>query len=148
MQTNKYNKRTLLKHTSRVFFSYMHANSGGVQARDSPHTAAREHYYLPFPSLAETDRAGEDNLGLLAEGGPGSSTLSAIVFLRFSVNAYIPRRIALPVKSRADVRMKSPRSRTPDVFPFPFHGTIHAYNAMQCNDSMFSPPLMLPFKIF
>lgn len=34
--------------------------------------------YLPFPSLADTDRAGEDSLGLLAEGGPDSRTLSAI----------------------------------------------------------------------
>lgn len=127
-------QKKALKNTRRVFFSYMHANGCGVQARDTPHTAAREHYYLPFPSLAETDRAGEDNLGLLAEGGPESSTLSAIVFLRFSVNAYIPRRIALPVQSRADVRMKSPRSRAPDVFPFPFHGTIRACNAMlQCS---------------
>lgn len=34
---------------------------------------------LPFPSLADTERAGEDSLGLLAEGGPDSRTLSAIV---------------------------------------------------------------------
>lgn len=34
--------------------------------------------YLPFPSLADTERAGEDSLGLLAEGGPDSRTLSAI----------------------------------------------------------------------
>lgn len=37
--------------------------------------------YLPFPSLADTERAGEDSLGLLAEGGPDSRTLSAIFFL-------------------------------------------------------------------
>lgn len=55
-----------------------------MQARDQPHAAARERYYLPFPSLAETDRAGEDNLGLFAEGGPESSTLSAIVFFQFN----------------------------------------------------------------
>ena len=35
---------------------------------------------LPFPSLADTERAGEDSLGLLAEGGPDSRTLSAIFF--------------------------------------------------------------------
>lgn len=37
--------------------------------------------YLPLPSLADSDRAGEDSFGLLAEGGPDSRTLSAI-FLR------------------------------------------------------------------
>lgn len=45
--------------------------------------------YLPFPSLA--DRAGEDSLGLLAEGGPDSRTLSAIFFDELK-NAVDPRR--------------------------------------------------------
>lgn len=35
--------------------------------------------YLPFPSLAEAESAGEDSLGLLAEGGPDSRTFSAII---------------------------------------------------------------------
>lgn len=44
---------------------------------------------IPFPSLAEPDRAGEDNFGLLAEDGPESKTLSAIFLPRFGIKAYI-----------------------------------------------------------
>jgi len=40
----------------------------------------KQNKYLPFPSLAEADSAGEDSLGLLAEGGPESRTFSAIFF--------------------------------------------------------------------
>lgn len=47
--------------------------------------------YLPFPSLVDTDRAGEDSLGLLAEGGPDSRTLSAIFFDELK-NVVAPRR--------------------------------------------------------
>lgn len=36
--------------------------------------------YLPFPSLAEAESAGDESLGLLAEGGPESRTFSAIFF--------------------------------------------------------------------
>lgn len=31
-----------------------------------------------MPSLADTESAGEESLGRLAEGGPGSTTFSAI----------------------------------------------------------------------
>lgn len=47
------------------------------------HAGVKDQIYLPFPSLVDTDRAGEASLGLLAEGGPDSRTLSAIFLTNF-----------------------------------------------------------------
>ena len=55
--------------------------------------------YLPFPSLAEPESAGEErSLGLLAEGGPESRTFSAI-FLRIKNIAISTKDGLLPFES-------------------------------------------------
>lgn len=135
VETNKHTqqKEAVKTHVACLIFIHAREHRRCASARLAAHRSAWTLLLLFTVSIARGDRQSRGRqFRPLSWRRTGVQHIIGHSFPPVSVKAYIPRRIALPVQSLANVRMKSLRSRAPDGFPFPFHGTIHACNAMQC----------------